>query len=327
VNTDCPKCGIPAKRETNTMPQWAGSSWYFLRYADVNNHDFLASKEALKKWLPVDYYVGGVEHAVLHLLYSRFYTKFLYDIGVVDFTEPFTKLFNQGMITKDGKKISKSVGNGASPDDFIPKYGCDALRMYELFIGPPELDAEWNDNGIEGVYRFLGKVWKLADETPQIACTPALERLRHRLIHDITTRLDNLSLNTVISGFMEHTNSLQALAKSEGGIDKATLEALTILLAPFAPHMAEEIWERLGNSATVFAQKWPVYDEAKLISDTIEIAMQIGGKLRGNIQIPTNAEKDAVLALAREALADKLAGSTIIKEIYVPNKIVNFVVK
>ncbi|MCL2357340.1 MAG: leucine--tRNA ligase [Defluviitaleaceae bacterium] len=327
VNTVCPKCSAPAKRETNTMPQWAGSSWYFLRYADVNNADALAGPEALKKWLPVDYYVGGVEHAVLHLLYARFYTKFLYDIGVVDFQEPFTKLFNQGMINRNGKKMAKSFGNGISPDELLPKYGCDALRMYELFIGPPELDAEWDDSGIEGVHRFLNKVWRLADESEIIAETPELVRLRHRLIHDITVRLENLSLNTVISGFMEHTNSLQALVKTLGGADKATLETLAILLSPFAPHMAEEIWERLGNNETVYAQKWPIHDPAKLIADTIEIAMQMNGKLRGNIQIPKNADKDAVLALAREALAGKLAEVSVVKEIYVPGKIVNFVVK
>ncbi|MCL2198173.1 MAG: leucine--tRNA ligase [Defluviitaleaceae bacterium] len=323
VNTTCPKCSKHAKRETNTMPQWAGSSWYFLRYADVNNADALASKEALKKWLPVDYYVGGVEHAVLHLLYARFYTKFLFDIGAVDFQEPFVKLFNQGMINKNGMKMAKSKGNGVSPDELLPRYGCDALRMYELFIGPPELDAEWIDNGIDGVYRFLNKVWRLASETPIAADNAEHERLRHRLIHDITTRLENLTLNTVVSGFMEHTN---ALAKCEN-IPKSTLEALAILLSPFAPHIAEEIWEHLGHKDTIFAQKWPTYDPAKLKSDTVEIAMQINGKLRGNIQIPTGAEKEAALAQAKEALSDKLAGMKIIKEIYVPNKIVNFVVK
>ncbi|MCL2225678.1 MAG: leucine--tRNA ligase [Defluviitaleaceae bacterium] len=326
VNTTCPKCGAPAKRETNTMPQWAGSSWYFLRYSDVNNDSALASAEALKKWLPVDYYVGGVEHAVLHLLYARFYTKFLYDIGVVDFQEPFTKLFNQGMINRNGKKMAKSFGNGVSPDELLPKYGCDALRMYELFIGPPELDAEWDDSGIEGVYRFLNKIWRIANE-PQTAETPDFERLRHRLIHDITTRLENLSLNTVISGFMEHTNTLQSLAKNSGGIPKTVLETLAVLLSPFAPHIAEEIWEQLGNTTSVFAQTWPTYDESKLQSDTIEIAMQINGKLRGNIQIAANANKDDVLAQAKTALADKLAGAAIVKEIYVPGKIVNFVVK
>lgn len=326
VNTTCPKCQKPAKRETNTMPQWAGSSWYFLRYADVNNDKSIASAEALKKWLPVDYYVGGIEHAVLHLFYARFYTKFLYDIGAVDFQEPFTVLFNIGMVNRDGKKMAKSMGNGVSPDELLPKYGCDSLRMYELFIGPPELDAEWDDSGIEGVYRFLNKVWRLSCENI-IAETPEFERLRHRFIHDITTRLENLSLNTVISGFMEHTNTMQSLAKTHGGIDKATLETLAIMLSPFAPHMAEETWERHGNTATVFAQTWPIYDKAKLQSDTSEIAMQINGKLRGSLEIHANADKETVIAQAKEALSDKLANVEIVKSIYVPGKIVNFVVR
>ncbi|MCL1877463.1 MAG: leucine--tRNA ligase, partial [Defluviitaleaceae bacterium] len=326
VNTTCPKCQKPAKRETNTMPQWAGSSWYFLRYADVNCADALASPAAIKEWLPVDFYIGGIEHAVLHLLYARFYTKFLYDIGAVDFQEPFTVLFNIGMINRNGKKMAKSADNGVSPDELLPKYGCDALRIYELFIGPPELDAEWDDSGIEGVYRFLNKVWRLACEEI-VSETPEFERLRHRLTHDITTRLENLSLNTVISGFMEHTNSMQALTKTAGGIDKKTLETLAILLSPFAPHMAEEIWQKLGNTKTVFAQTWPTYDPEKLVADTIEIAMQVNGKVRGNIQIPRDADKDAVLALAKNALAQRLADVSIVKEIYVPGKIVNFVVK
>ncbi|MCL2048858.1 MAG: leucine--tRNA ligase [Defluviitaleaceae bacterium] len=327
VNTTCPKCKKPAKRETNTMPQWAGSSWYFLRYADVNNAERLAGAEALKKWLPVDYYVGGVEHAVLHLLYARFYTKFLYDIGVVDFQEPFVKLFNQGMVTRNGKKMSKSLGSGVSPDDILPKYGCDALRMYELFIGPPELDAEWDDSGIDGVYRYLNKVWRLADDTPIIDENPDIERTRHRLIYDITTRLESLSLNTVISGFMEHTNTLISLSKTYGGISKNALETLAVLLAPFAPHMAEELWEKLGNATSVFASRWPEYDEAKLVTDTVEIAMQINGKLRGNIQVSANADKDSVVGQAREALGGKLDGVEVVKVIYVQGRIVNFVVR
>jgi len=330
VSTTCPKCQKPAKRETNTMPQWAGSSWYFLRYADVNNDNMLASPEALKKWLPVDYYVGGVEHAVLHLLYARFYTKFLYDIGVVEFQEPFTKLFNQGMINYGGKKMSKSEGRGVSPDELLPSHGCDALRLYELFIGPPELDSEWDDRGIDGVFKFLSRLWRLVE--PELTCptnvgSPEMEKLRHRLIHDITYRLENLSLNTVVSGFMEHVNTLQNIAKQAGGISKPMLETLAVLLSPFAPHMAEEIWEGLGNTTTVFAQTWPKHDEAMLKSDTIEIALQINGKLRGNIEIPAELSKDEVLAKAQSQLAEKLAGMEIIKSIYVPGKIVNFVVK
>ncbi|MCL2286997.1 MAG: leucine--tRNA ligase [Firmicutes bacterium] len=330
VNVSCPKCGKPAKRETNTMPQWAGSSWYFLRYPDVNNDKALASPEALKKWLPVDYYVGGIEHAVLHLLYARFYTKFLYDIGTVEFEEPIKKLFNIGMINKNGKKMSKSKPESCvSPDELIPTHGCDALRMYELFVGPPELDSEWDNSGIDGVYRFLNKLWRLVEPSFKNPARPTedMERLRHRIIHDITTRLENLSLNTVISGFMEHTNTLQAMAKITGGVDKATIETLAVLLSPFAPHMAEEIWERLGHTNTIFAESWPNWDDAMLKTDTIEIALQVNGKFRGNMQVAAELDKDGVLARAKEQLSDKLAGVEIVKSIYVPGRIVNFVVK
>jgi leucyl-tRNA synthetase len=324
VNVPCPTCGAPAKRETNTMPQWAGSSWYFLRYPDVTNADSLASTKALNDWLPVDYYVGGIEHAVLHLLYARFYTKFLFDIGAVSFEEPFTTLFNIGMINYKGKKMSKGEGHGVSPDDVLPRYGCDALRLYEMFIAPPELDCEWDDSGIEGVARFLNKLWRLVDSPRFVAPTEALLRARHKMIHDITTRLESLSMNTVISGFMENVNALAALAPT--GIDKETLEALAILLAPFAPHMAEEIWEKLGNRSTIFAQKWPAYDPELLKTDTITLAMQVNGKLRGSLTLPADASKDAVLSAAKEQLGDKISGE-VVKEIYVPGKIVNFVAK
>jgi leucyl-tRNA synthetase len=306
------------------MPTWAGSSWYFLRYPDPHNDKELADKEIIKKWLPVDYYVGGVEHAVLHLLYARFYTKFLYDIGSVDFQEPFLKLFNQGMINKNGKKMSKSIPEGCvSPDDMIERYGCDALRMYELFIGPPELDSEWDDSGIEGVYRYLNKLWKLTNDAGfLVKATPEHTRLRHKLVHDITTRLENFSFNTVVSAFMEHTNSYLKL-----GIDRESMKTLAVLLAPFAPHMAEEIWERLGNTHSVFTQKWPAYDPEQMKTATVEIALQINGKLRDSMTVETGAEKDAVLAQAAEVLSKRLAGFEIVKQIYVPGRIVNFVVK
>ncbi|MCL2397480.1 MAG: leucine--tRNA ligase [Defluviitaleaceae bacterium] len=328
VNTTCPTCDQAAKRETNTMPQWAGSSWYFLRYADVNNDKELINPEIMKKVLPVDYYVGGIEHAVLHLLYARFYTKFLYDIGVVDFVEPFTKLFNQGMINKDGKKMSKSKGNTVSPDDIVGKYGSDTLRLYELFIGPPEMDAEWNENGIEGVFRFLNKLWKfVADNTGKaVKTTPRHEQLRHKLIYDITTRMDNLSANTVVSGFMEHTNKLTDMARADG-MDKETIETIIILLAPFAPHMAEELWEMTGHNTSVFHQSWPQYDETKMAEDTITIVVQMNGKLRENIHVAADAAKDDVLAAAKVSVAGRLEGLTIVKEIYVPGRLVNFVVK
>ena len=327
VNTTCPVCGIPAKRETNTMPQWAGSSWYFLRYPDVNNGEALASPEALESWLPVDYYVGGIEHAVLHLLYARFYTKFLYDIGAVKFEEPFKVLFNIGMINYKGKKMSKGEGYGVSPDDVIPKYGCDALRLYEMFIAPPEMDCEWDDSGIEGVARFLNKLWRLVDGAKLVPPTDALLRQRHKMIHEITTRLENLSLNTVVSGFMEHVNALTAMQSEGGGPDKETLETLAVLISPFAPHMGEEIWEQLGHENSVFDNTWPVCDPEMLKSDTIELVMQVNGKLRGHLSVAAGAEKETVLAQAREALGDKLAGKEIVKSVYVPGRIVNFVVK
>ena len=329
VNTTCPKCNAPAKRETNTMPQWAGSSWYFLRYPDVNNDKELASKEALAKWLPVDMYVGGVEHAVLHLLYARFYTKFLKDIGVLDFDEPFLRLFNQGMITKDGAKMSKSKGNVVSPDELVEKYGCDSLRMYELFVGPPEIDSEWDDSGIDGTYRYLNKVWKFVQEYKDKLIEPTKEllKLRHKMIYEITNRLEGLTMNTVISGFMEFTNKIIAEAKKLNGVDIETLETICILLAPFTPHLSEELWESLGNKNSVFKNTWCKYDESMLKDDTVEIAIQINGKMKDTLEIDVNANKEDVLAMAKERLAEKLDGLNIVKEIYVPAKIVNIVAK
>lgn len=329
VNTTCPVCGKPAKRETNTMPQWAGSSWYFLRYVDNKNDEELVSKEKAKQFLPVDMYIGGVEHAVLHLLYARFYTKFLYDIGVVDFEEPFTKLFNQGMITgKNGVKMSKSKGNVVSPDDLVRDYGCDSLRMYELFVGPPELDAEWDDRGIDGVFRFLKRFWNLVAESigKDVKATKEMVKLRHKMIHDITTRLDGFSLNTVVSGFMEYNNKFIDLAKKEGGIDQETLEAAIVLLAPFAPHICEELWELTGHKTSVYEEQWPTYDETAMKDDETQIAVQVNGKTKGVITISADASKEEAIATGKSLLGDKLPG-TIVKEIYVPGRIVNLVVK
>ena len=329
LNCKCPKCGAAAKRETNTMPQWAGSSWYFLRYVDPHNDNELVSKEKADKYLPVDMYIGGVEHAVLHLLYSRFYTKFLYDIGVIDFDEPFHKLFNQGMITgKNGIKMSKSKGNVISPDDLVRDYGCDSLRMYELFVGPPELDAEWDDRGIEGVYRFLSRFWNLVmdNKDKNIKASKEMIKARHKMIHMITTRLEGFSLNTVISGFMECNNNLIAIAKKEGGMDKETLEAAVLLLAPFAPHMGEELWEELGHTDSVFHHEWPAHDEEAMKDDEVEIPVQVNGKTKAVISIPVDISKEDAIAKAKEVLGDKLSGN-IIKEIYVPKKIVNIVAK
>ena len=330
VNTTCPCCGKPAKRETNTMPQWAGSSWYFLRYIDNKNDKELVSREKADKYLPVDMYIGGVEHAVLHLLYSRFYTKFLHDIVVVDFDEPFKKLFNQGMITgKNGIKMSKSKGNVVSPDDLVRDYGCDSLRLYEMFVGPPELDSEWDERGIDGVYRFITRFWKLAVDSIEANVEPTKEmiKLRHQMVHTITRRLEDFSLNTVVSGFMEFNNKFIELAKKEGGIDKETIQTFVTLLAPFAPHIGEELWERLGNTGSVFENnKWPEADEELMKDDEIQVPVQINGKTKVVISVPADISKDDAIAQGKEALGDKLTGN-IIKEIYVPGRIINIVAK
>lgn len=329
VNTTCPKCGAPAKRETNTMPQWAGSSWYFLRYVDNKNNEELISKEKAEKYLPVDMYVGGVEHAVLHLLYSRFYTKFLHDIGVVNFDEPFTKLFNQGMITgKNGIKMSKSKGNVVSPDELVSDYGCDALRMYEMFVGPPELDAEWDERGIDGVYRFINRFWNLAMTSIEKDVPESKEmiKVRNKMIYDITNRLDGFSLNTVISGFMEYNNKLLDIAKKDGGVDKKTIETFAVLMSPFAPHLSEEIWEQLGHETSIFESQWPVADQEAMKDDEVEVAVQINGKTKSVITIAADTTKEDAIAMGKEAIKDKLTG-TIVKEIYVPKKIINIVQK
>jgi len=329
VNCKCPVCGADAKRETNTMPQWAGSSWYFLRYVDNHNDKELVSKEKADEYLPVDMYIGGVEHAVLHLLYSRFYTKFLYDIGVIDFDEPFKRLFNQGMITgKNGIKMSKSKGNVVSPDDLVRDYGCDSLRMYELFVGPPELDAEWDDRGIDGVNRFLKRLWNLVmdNKDSDIPASKSMIRERNKMVYDITTRLESFSLNTAISGFMEHNNNLIEIAKKEGGVDKETLSTMAVLISPFAPHIAEEIWEQLGHEGSVFHAGWPTYDEALMKEDQMELPVQINGKTRAVITLDADASKEDALKAGKEAVADRLKGE-IVKEIYVPKKIINFVQK
>ncbi len=333
VNTTCPCCGKPAKRETNTMPQWAGSSWYFLRYVDPKNDKELVNRKKADQYLPVDMYIGGVEHAVLHLLYARFYTKFLHDIGVVDFDEPFKKLFNQGMVcgrdreTGAATKMSKSLGNIVSPDDMVRDYGCDALRLYELFIGPPELDSIWDDSGIDGVYRFLNRFYNMVmtNKDRDAKETPELLKIRHRMIKDVTTRFEQFSLNTVVSAFMEYNNKFVELTK-KGGVDKETLKAAVIMIAPFAPHIGEELWQQLGGDYSVFHQQWPSYDENAMRDTELELPVQINGKTRATVKIAVDASKEDVIAEAKNAVAEKLTG-TGIKEIYVPGIIVNFVQK
>ena len=330
VNTTCPCCGGPAKRETNTMPQWAGSSWYFLRYVDAHNDKELVSREKADHYLPVDMYIGGVEHAVLHLLYSRFYTKFLHDIGVVDFDEPFKRLFNQGMILgPKGVKMSKSLGNVVSPDDMVRDYGCDSLRIYELFIGPPQQDSAWDERGIDGVNRFLNKFWNTACDSIEadVPETPETVRLRHKLIADITMRLDQFALNTVISKFMEYNNQMTKITQEKGGVDKETIETYVRLLAPFAPHMAEELWEKCGHTDSVFHAEWPKSDAAKAADDEKEIPVQISGKTKAVIMLSVNASKEEALEKGKAAVAEKIGDAQIVKEIFVPGRIINFVVR
>ncbi|SFU91538.1 leucyl-tRNA synthetase [Alicyclobacillus macrosporangiidus] len=329
VNTTCPKCGGPARRETDTMPQWAGSSWYFLRYPDPHNDREPFSREKANAWLPVDMYIGGVEHAVLHLLYARFFTKVIHDLGLIDFDEPFQHLFNQGMLTLGGAKMSKSKGNVVNPDDIIAEHGVDALRMYELFVGPPEDDAEWSTNGLEGVSRFLGRLYRLVMTHVDAPCPtrPALEKLRHRFIASLTERMESFRLNTAVSAFMEYVNQLSEEAKD--GLDRATLETLAVTIAPFAPHLGEELWERLGHQESVFTARWPEYDEKWLKDDEVEIAVQVNGRVRARVVVPADASQDQVLAAARALpeLAEWIHGKQVVKEIYVPGRLVNIVVK
>ncbi|MFB5192283.1 leucine--tRNA ligase [Alicyclobacillus fastidiosus] len=329
VNTTCPKCHAPAKRETDTMPQWAGSSWYFLRYADPNNDEAPFSKEAIDYWLPVDMYIGGVEHAVLHLLYSRFYTKFIYDLGLIQFDEPFQRLFTQGMMTLNGAKMSKSKGNVVNPDDIIRDYGVDALRMYEMFVGPPEDEAEWSTNGLEGVSRFLQRVYRLihAHATTNVPEREALTKLRHRFVASLTERMEGFRFNTAVSAFMEYVNALSA--ESKQGIDRATMDTLALTLAPFAPHMSEEMWEMLGHKTSVFESAWPTFEEKWLKDDEIEIAVQVNGRVRAKLVVAADASNEAAIRAATSLpeMQEWLAGKEIVKQIYVQGRLVNLVVK
>lgn len=335
VNVPCPACGGAAKRETNTMPQWAGSCWYFLRYISPHDDKQIFDPEIGNQWMPVDQYVGGIEHAILHLLYARFYIKFLYDIGTVNFDEPFKKLFCIGMVTrhceKTGKieKMSKSKGNTVSPDEIVEKYGTDSLRLYELFIGPPDLDSEWSDSGIIGIYRFLSKAWDLILKLGESggfndAESLAVTRARHRLIHDVTDRIELFKFNTAVSAFMEFINTL---SKEKQGIAKVTVEDFLTLLAPFAPHFACELWERLGFEKMVFDCSWPVHDPKFLVQDQIEIGVQIKGKLRGSIKLAPDATQDDALALAMadEGIKKYVGDGPLRKVIYVKGRILNII--
>ena len=326
VNTTCPHCGAPAKREMDTMPQWAGSSWYFLRYCDPDNNEALASREAIDYWMPVDWYNGGMEHVTLHLLYSRFWAKFLYDIDVIGCKEPYKKRTAHGMILgENGEKMSKSRGNVVNPDDVIGEFGADTLRLYEMFIGDFEKAAPWNPSSIRGCKRFLERVAALTDIISGEGITKKLEVSLHKLIKKVTLDIDSMKFNTAIAAMMAFVNEVYEI----GSITKDEFATLIKLLNPFAPHLTEELWESLGEKSLLSLEKWPEYDEAKTVDDTVKIAVQVNGKLKATIDISkTISKEDAILTAKAEAkVQEAIKDKEIVKEIYVPAKIVNIVVK
>lgn len=334
VNTKDPKTGKPAKRETNTMPQWAGSCWYYLRYVDPNNDQLPIAKEKDKYWMPVDLYVGGAEHAVLHLLYSRFWHKVLYDCGVVGTKEPFQRLINQGMILgEDNQKMSKSRGNVINPDDLVERYGADSIRLYEMFMGPLEMTKPWSMQGVEGVYRFLGRVWRLyikedgglQTNIVDRPATPAELKRLHQVIKKITEDMEGIRLNTAISALMVFVNE----SMKDADHARSILDTYLLLLAPFAPHMAEELWSRLGHPKTLTYEPWPSYDPAHLVEAEVEMAVVIGGKVRGKITVSKDMPEAAIreAALADEKSLPWVQGKEVVKVIIVPGRTVNIVVK
>ena len=327
VNTTCPHCGGPAHRETDTMPQWAGSSWYFLRYCDPHNDKELASPEALKYWTPVDWYNGGMEHTTLHLLYSRFWHKFLYDIGVVPSPEPYAKRTSHGMILgENGEKMSKSRGNVVNPDEIVRDYGADTMRVYEMFIGDFEKAAPWSQSSIKGSKRFLDKVWALSDKlTEGESYRTELESAFHRTIKKVTEDIEGLKMNTAIAALMSLLNDIQGF----GGINEAEFKTYLILLNPFAPHMTEELWQQAGFEGMLNEAEWPKYDEAKCADSTVEIAVQVNGKIKARINVAADISAPDAIAAAKAdgAVTAAIEGKSIIKELYVPKKLVNIVVK
>ena len=327
VNTTCPHCGGPAHRETDTMPQWAGSSWYFLRYCDPHNDKALASPEALKYWTPVDWYNGGMEHTTLHLLYSRFWHKFLYDIGVVPTPEPYAKRTSHGMILgENGEKMSKSRGNVVNPDEIVRDYGADTMRVYEMFIGDFEKAAPWSQSSIKGSKRFLDKVWALSDKlTEGDSYRAELESAFHRTIKKVTEDIEGLKMNTAIAALMSLLNDIQG----SGSINRAEFKTYLILLNPFAPHMTEELWQQAGFDGMLNEAEWPKYNEAKCADSTVEIAVQVNGKIKARISVAADISATDAIAAAKAdgAVAAAIDGKNIIKELYVPKKLVNIVVK
>ena len=326
VNTTCPCCGAPAKRETNTMPQWAGSSWYFLRYTDPHNANALADMDKLKYWMPVDWYNGGMEHVTRHMIYSRFWHHFLYDLGVVNTPEPYAKRSIQGLILgPDGDKMSKSKGNVVDPLDIVEEYGADTLRTYVLFMGDYGAATPWSENSVKGCKKFLDRVAGLTDILSEESVSDELEMKLHRTIKKVSSDIENLKFNTAIASLMALLNEITA----EGHLSKDDLTIFIKLLSPFAPHICEEIWEFIGGEGLLAVSEWPKYDEGKTVAKTVEIGVQVNGKVRGTIVIPNGCEKEKAFEIAKadERVASFLEGKNLIKEIYVPNKIVNFVAK
>ena len=326
VNTTCPCCGGPAQRETDTMPQWAGSSWYFLRYMDPHNDKALASQEALRYWGQVDWYNGGMEHTTLHLLYSRFWHKFLYDLGVVPYAEPYHKRTSHGMILGEGgEKMSKSRGNVVNPNDVVAQYGADTMRMYIMFIGDFEKAAAWSDNAVKGCKRFLDRIWNLAEQvTPAEAYGKENEALLHKTIKKVSDDIENMKFNTAIAALMTLTNQFY-----DKGVNQAEFRTMLQLLSPFAPHRADELWERFGWEGMASTSAWPAYDESKTVASEVTIAVQVGGKLKTTVTVATDSDQDAVLAAvtAEAKIAKLMEGKELVKVIHVPNKLVNLILK
>ena len=326
VNTTCPCCGGPAQRETDTMPQWAGSSWYFLRYMDPHNDKALASQEVLRYWGQVDWYNGGMEHTTLHLLYSRFWHKFLYDLGVVPYAEPYHKRTSHGMILGEGgEKMSKSRGNVVNPNDVVAQYGADTMRMYIMFIGDFEKAAAWSDNAVKGCKRFLDRIWNLAEQvTPAEAYGKENEALLHKTIKKVSDDIENMKFNTAIAALMTLTNQFY-----DKGVNQAEFRTMLQLLSPFAPHMADELWERFGWEGMASTSAWPAYDESKTVASEVTIAVQVGGKLKTTVTVATDSDQDAVLAAvtAEAKIAKLMEGKELVKVIHVPNKLVNLILK
>jgi leucyl-tRNA synthetase len=330
VRTTDPASGKPATRETNVMPQWAGSCWYYLRYLDPKNPDRLVSAEAERRWMPVDLYIGGAEHAVLHLLYARFWHKVLFDIGIVSTPEPFMKLIHQGTVLgEEGQKMSKSVGNVVNPDEMIDRFGADALRLYEMFMGPLEAMKPWNTRGVEGISRFLDRVWRLVvDDEGRAAVSddaPEADPLRvlHQTIQKVTEDLEGLRFNTAIAQMMVFTNELTPLARKP----RALIEPFVKVLAPFAPHLAEELWERLGHRESLAYEPWPAFDPALIRTDTVTVAVQVNGKLRATLELARGTDQATAqqTALADERVRRHFDGKSLRKAIYVQDKLLNLV--